>query len=113
MSEHELESRLPTASGDGAVALESAKATTEPARMFEDGLANRSHRHREVWRWYQIAYDVNDLCAGALFVVGSLLFYDESQQVAATTLFVIGSLAFCVRPLIHVLRDFHLTRLPK
>lgn len=80
--------------------------------MFADGLSSRSKKHGDVWRTYQIIYDVNDLCAGLLFVVGSLLFYDESAQQTATTLFLLGSVLFCVRPLIHVLRDFHLTRLP-
>lgn len=83
-----------------------------PARMFSERLASRSVKHGDVWRRYQIAYDLNDLAAGVLFVVGSILFFDESQAEAASTLFLIGSVSFCVRPLIHVLRDFHLTRLP-
>lgn len=80
--------------------------------MYSHRLPSRSKRHGEVWRSYQIAHDLNDLAAGILFVAGSIFFFDESAKTTSASLFLAGSVLFCIRPLIHVLRDFHLTRLP-
>jgi hypothetical protein len=79
--------------------------------MFSHNLAEASERHGAIWRNYQILYHLNDFFAGVLFVVGSVLFFSEETTFAATVLFLIGSIMFTVRPMIQVLRDFHLTRL--
>ncbi len=80
-------------------------------RMFSHNLADASERHGAIWRNYQIVYHLNDFLAGVMFVLGSVLFFWEETMTSATVLFVIGSIQFTVRPLIQVLRDFHLTRL--
>lgn len=80
-------------------------------RMFSHDLADKSPHHAEIWRNYEILYHLNDFLAGVMFVVGSILFFWEDTMFAATVLFLIGSIMFTVRPLIQVLRDFHLTRL--
>ena len=72
----------------------------------------RTRRHGEVYGNYQTVYDTVDALAAIAFIVGSVLFFKASTEVAATWLFLIGSVFFAVRPLVHVARDFHLAKLP-
>ncbi|WP_300380497.1 YrhK family protein [Henriciella sp.] len=72
----------------------------------------RTERHGEVYGSYQTIYDTVDALAAIAFIVGSVLFFKKSTEVAATWLFLIGSVFFAVRPLVHVARDFHLAKLP-
>lgn len=66
----------------------------------------------DVYGGYQKIYDLVDALAAIAFIVGSALFFSESTQTPATWLFLIGSIFFAIRPLIHVVRDFHMARLP-
>ncbi|UTF61765.1 YrhK family protein [Gilvimarinus sp. DA14] len=75
-------------------------------------LAEQSDRHRQISARYDLWYSLNDLAAGVLFVIGSVLFFSESTQTSATWLFLIGSLLFTVRPAIRVVQDIHLRRMP-
>jgi len=46
-----------------------------------------------------------------LFLVGSILFFDEATAVVGTWLFVTGSVLMLIRPTIRLTRRIHLTRL--
>jgi hypothetical protein len=81
-------------------------------QAFDPDLPIKTERHRRVFRYYEIAYTLNDLCAGLLFVVGSVLFFFAETTTTATWLFLIGSVSFTIRPAIKLLREFHLTQLP-
>lgn len=72
-------------------------------------LTQPSKRHARIWRNYQLWYDTNDLVAGIMFTVGSVLFFFESTQTAGTWLFLVGSIQFIIRPGINVARDLHLS----
>lgn len=61
-------------------------------------------------RRYETLSITNDLLAGILFVVGSVLFFSESTTYAATWMFLIGSVLFMLRPMIRFARRVHLQR---
>lgn len=80
-------------------------------QIFRDELSSLSPRHAELWRNYEVWYNLNDFAAGVLFVVGSVLFFWPSTTGTATWLFLVGSVLFCVRPGIRLIRDLHLSRI--
>ena len=61
---------------------------------------------------YEVASILNDLLIAAFFIVGSILFFQESTSYAGTWLFLLGSIELAVRPLIRLARRVHLTRIP-
>jgi hypothetical protein len=83
-------------------------------------MSKRSHqwmnfhtdKHGEVFGNYQKLYDAVDAAAAVAFIVGSALFFSDRTQLAATWLFLIGSVFFAIRPCVHLVRDFHMARLP-
>ncbi len=79
---------------------------------FHPNLSTKTERHMQLFQYYQLAYTLNDLCAGLLFVIGSVLFFFEQTTYTATWLFLVGSISFTIRPAIKLLREIHLTRLP-
>ncbi|WP_339899224.1 YrhK family protein [uncultured Gilvimarinus sp.] len=81
--------------------------------LFDRGLPHLSARHIKISSRYDFFYALNDLVAGILFVVGSVLFFKSSTEYAATWLFLIGSILFTARPAIRVIRNIHLQRVSK
>ncbi|WP_084395784.1 YrhK family protein [Henriciella aquimarina] len=71
-----------------------------------------TEKHGQVYNLYQTIYDTVDALAAIAFIVGSALFFSESTKVAGTWLFLIGSVFFAIRPLVHLVRDLHMARLP-
>jgi hypothetical protein len=80
--------------------------------MFNARNATATPRHTEVYGRYEKAYTLVDFVAALTFVVGSVLFFYDTEQVPATWAFLIGSICFAARPTVTVLREFHLARLP-
>jgi len=84
-------------------------------------MSSRSHswmklateKHGALYAQYQAIYDGVDALAAIAFIIGSALFFSESTKTIATWLFLIGSVFFAVRPLVHLVRDIHLGRLPE
>ena len=72
----------------------------------------KTDQHRKVYHGYERLYDCIDALAAIAFIVGSALFFSEATTLAATWLFLIGSIFFGVRPAVHLVRDFHMARLP-
>ncbi|MEM5516154.1 YrhK family protein [Henriciella sp. AS95] len=68
--------------------------------------------HAKVYQRYSWVYDSIDALAAIAFIIGSALFFSDKTQNAGTWLFLIGSFFFAVRPLVHLVRDFHMARLP-
>ena len=80
-------------------------------RLFERH-SHASHQHRRVYGRYEKLYTINDFVAALYFLAGSILFFYESMQTAATWCFTLGSVHFLLRPTIKVAREFHLANLP-
>lgn len=59
---------------------------------------------------YEAASIANDLLIAIWFLVGSILFFQESTAYAGTWLFVIGSAQLGIRPAIRLARRVHLRR---
>ena len=60
---------------------------------------------------YETLSIANDVLTALWFVVGSVLFFWESTQLAATWMFLAGSLEFLARPLIRLARRVHLRQI--
>lgn len=80
-------------------------------RLFHPDNAQRSARHARVFAIYELIYTAVDFLAAALFVVGSVLFFDEQTVTAGTWLFLIGSICFALRPTTHLVRELHYWRI--
>ena len=78
-----------------------------------EGVRFVTPRHREVYVAYGTVYDCVDALAAIMFIIGSVLFFKTATVTAGTWLFLIGSVFFAVRPVVHVVRDVHMKRLPK
>lgn len=61
-------------------------------------------------RRYEIASIINDLLIAAWFIVGSILFFNDSTSTLGTWLFLIGSIELAIRPTIRLTRHLHLRR---
>jgi hypothetical protein len=60
---------------------------------------------------YETLSITNDFLAGVLFVVGSIFFFWPSTALTATWFFLVGSILFVARPMIRLVRRFHLGRI--
>jgi hypothetical protein len=59
---------------------------------------------------YEVASVVNDLLIAVWFVIGSILFFDESTTTAGTWCFLVGSVELLLRPVIRLTRRVHIQR---
>ncbi|MGV0110977.1 MULTISPECIES: YrhK family protein [unclassified Arthrobacter] len=57
---------------------------------------------------YEVLSIVNDILVALWFIIGSILFFQESTTTAGTWLFLIGSIELLVRPVIRLSRNVHL-----
>lgn len=73
--------------------------------MFDPANHTRSAAHRRIYVWHKIAYTAVDFLAAVLFIVGSILFFDQSTTYAGTWLFLIGSIFFALRPTTTLVRE--------
>lgn len=86
--------------------------TIAHGKMFDPRQSTASEQHVQVYGFYKKLYTVVEFAAAVSFVVGSVLFFYESEQLLATWFFLVGSILFAARPTVTVLREYHLARLP-
>ena len=79
--------------------------------FFQQDSATRTPRQRKLYAIYELAYTIIDAAAALLFLAGSILFFYQSMQNPAIWLFVIGSVCFALKPVLRVVREFHLLAL--
>lgn len=70
-----------------------------------------NHAELALRRRYEIASIINDLLIAGWFIVGSLLFFNDSTTTLGTWLFLIGSVELAIRPTIRLTRHLHLRRI--
>ncbi|WP_434995212.1 YrhK family protein [Arthrobacter sp. Ld5] len=58
---------------------------------------------------YETLSILNDVLIAVWFIVGSLLFFNESTATAGTWLFLAGSIELLIRPVIRLSRSIHIT----
>ncbi|MDF1607177.1 YrhK family protein [Hoeflea sp. YIM 152468] len=79
--------------------------------LFQQDSATRTPQQRKLYALYELTYTIVDAAAALFFLVGSILFFYQSQQDPAIWLFVIGSACFALKPVLRVVREFHLLAL--
>lgn len=79
--------------------------------LFGPDNHTRSARHKKIYAYFELAYTTVDFSAAALFIVGSILFFDEATADVGTWLFLIGSVFFGVRPMIKLIRELAYLRI--
>ena len=79
-------------------------------RLFDPRNRTRSPRHRRVAAYAALARIVVEFAA-LLFLIGSVLFLDQSTTTLAVWLFVAGSVLFALRPAIGLVREVILIRM--
>lgn len=57
---------------------------------------------------YETLSIVNDILIAVWFIIGSVLFFNESTTTAGTWLFLAGSVELLIRPIIRLSRNIHL-----
>lgn len=67
-------------------------------------------QNSEVYALYELAYTAVDFLAAGLFVVGSILLFNEATTYAATWMFLIGSICFGLKPTIRLMRRVQMFR---
>lgn len=80
-------------------------------KLFHPENRTRSEEHKRIYALHELAYTINDVGAAALFVVGSILFFNEATTYAGTWLFLIGSVMFGLRPMIKLVREIRYLRM--
>lgn len=75
--------------------------------LFAPENREASPRHERIYAIYEVAHTAVDFCAAMLFLVGSILFFDESMTTSATWCFVLGSIAFAAKPSLRLARELH------
>jgi hypothetical protein len=79
--------------------------------IFQPDSHSRSPRHRRLYAVYEILFTVADFAAAFLFIIGSVLFFDEDTAYAGTWMFLVGSVFFALKPSIRVARELHFWRI--
>ncbi|MEM1161322.1 MAG: YrhK family protein [Pseudomonadota bacterium] len=79
--------------------------------LFHPEAPQRSPDHVRVYALYELAYTAVDFLAALLFLIGSILFFDEATTYLATWLFVVGSFFFAVKPTLKLSREFKYWRM--
>lgn len=80
-------------------------------RMFDPKTRTRSHDNARLYALYEVIYTFVDFLAAFLFIIGSILFFDEATVTFGTWLFLIGSICFALKPTIRLAREIHYFRI--
>lgn len=80
-------------------------------KLFNPGNRSLSKRHQEIYAYCELTYTIVDFTAAALFVIGSILFFNEATVNQGTWLFLIGSIFFGLRPSIKLVRELAYLRM--
>lgn len=59
---------------------------------------------------YKVLSLLNDVLLGVLYLIGSILFLTDANQVIAISFFVGGSILMILRAILNIMRDLHLKR---
>lgn len=90
----------------------SASATSDSLSRAAKPIEVRAgHRELVIRGRYETLSIVNDILIGLIFLVGSILFFQDATVYAGTWLFVLGSALMLVRPSIRITRRVHLQRI--
>lgn len=69
------------------------------------------HEELEIRQKWEVVSIVNDILIAVWFIIGSILFFNESTTTAGTWLFLLGSIELLIRPMIRLARRVHIGRI--
>ncbi|MEJ2863576.1 YrhK family protein [Actinomycetospora flava] len=70
------------------------------------------HHELLIRRRYEVLSIINDILIAVWFTIGSFMFFSDELTYTGTWLFVLGSIELLIRPVIRLVRQVHLQRLP-
>ncbi len=73
--------------------------------LFDPENNEKNERNKKIYTVCEIAYTLDDFGAAAMFVIGSILFFNDDSAVTATWCFLIGSIFFGLKPSIRLIRE--------
>jgi hypothetical protein len=76
-------------------------------KIFAPDTRNISKLHEKLYAAYELAFTLVQVTAGAMFLVGSWMFFYKAYENAAIWLFVIGSALFVIGPSLKLVRELH------
>ncbi|KRF07077.1 hypothetical protein ASH00_16160 [Arthrobacter sp. Soil782] len=76
--------------------------------MGNDLDLNLGHKELILHNRYEILSILNDVMIALWFIVGSILFFNESTTTAGTWMFLAGSVELLIRPVIRLTRNIHI-----
>jgi hypothetical protein len=79
--------------------------------LFRNDRRNISPSHNRVYARFELAHTFVDFMAAICFIVGSILFFFETEQIPATWFFLIGSFLFAAKPTLRLVREIKLYRM--
>lgn len=77
-------------------------------KLFRHRTRQATEESRRLYARFEIAYTIVDFMAAVCFVIGSVLFFFDAQQIPATWFFLIGSLLFAAKPTLRLIREIKL-----
>lgn len=80
-------------------------------RLFDPRNRETTGRMARVYAIFELLHTAVDFLAAALFVIGSILFFNESTRIAGTWCFLAGSICFALKPTIRLTRELRLASL--
>jgi len=83
------------------------------AGLFQHHRREATPASRRTYARFEIAHTIVDFLAAIFFIIGSIMFFSEAWQTAATWFFTIGSFLFAAKPTLKLWREVTLYRLGK
>ncbi|MGI9485756.1 MAG: YrhK family protein [Geminicoccaceae bacterium] len=74
-------------------------------QIFDPESAHKHDRNKKIYAIFELAYTLVDFSAAVLFVVGSILFFNEGTITIGTWCFLIGSIFFGLKPTMRLVRE--------
>lgn len=78
---------------------------TDVMPLFNPGNHTINPENAKLYAAVEIAYTSVDFAAAGLFIVGSVLFFNESTMNAGTWCFLLGSICFALKPTLRLGRE--------
>jgi hypothetical protein len=80
-------------------------------KLFRHSNRELSEASRTVYARFELAHTFVDFMAAFCFIVGSIMFFFETEQIPAMWFFLVGSFLFAVKPTLRLVREIKLYRM--
>lgn len=80
-------------------------------KLFRHSSREATDKSRQLYARFELVYTFVDFMAAVCFIIGSILFFFDSEQIPATWLFLFGSFLFAAKPTLRLVREIKLYRM--